>query len=124
MLCNAVRKGSIGIVAASGTGSQEVSVRIHDFGGGITQLIGTGGRDLSKEVGGIMMLDGIKALDADEATKVIVLVSKPPEASVEKKVLAQIKECSKPVVVYFIGGNEEQLWLLVDNLQKRLKKQH
>ncbi|MEK8197406.1 MULTISPECIES: acyl-CoA synthetase FdrA [Lysinibacillus] len=104
---NAVRKGSIGIVAASGTGSQEVSVRIHDFGGGITQLIGTGGRDLSKEVGGIMMLDGIKALDADEATKVIVLVSKPPEASVEKKVLAQIKECSKPVVVYFIGGNEE-----------------
>ncbi|MFA1736598.1 acyl-CoA synthetase FdrA [Lysinibacillus fusiformis] len=104
---NAVRKGSIGIVAASGTGSQEVSVRIHDFGGGITQLIGTGGRDLSKEVGGIMMLDGIQALDADEATKVIVLVSKPPEASVEKKVLAQIKECSKPVVVYFIGGNEE-----------------
>ena len=104
---NAVRKGNIGIVAASGTGSQEVSVRIHDFGGGITQLIGTGGRDLSKEVGGIMMLDGIKALDADEATKVIVLVSKPPEASVEKKVLAQIKECSKPVVVYFIGGNEE-----------------
>lgn len=104
---NAVRKGNIGIVAASGTGSQEVSVRIHDFGGGITQLIGTGGRDLSKEVGGMMMLDGIKALEADEATKVIVLVSKPPEASVEKKVLAQIKECSKPVVVYFIGGNEE-----------------
>ena len=42
---NAVRKGNIGIVAASGTGSQEVSVRIHDFGGGITQLIGTGGND-------------------------------------------------------------------------------
>ncbi len=32
---NAVRKGNIGIVAASGTGSQEVSVRIHDFGGGV-----------------------------------------------------------------------------------------
>lgn len=104
---NAVRKGSIGIVAASGTGSQEVSVRIHDFGGGITQLIGTGGRDLSEQVGGIMMLDGIKALDKDEATKVIVLISKPPAPSVGEKVLAQVKECKKPVVVYFIGGKEE-----------------
>ncbi|MGC5325201.1 acyl-CoA synthetase FdrA [Brevibacillus sp. SYSU BS000544] len=104
---NAVRKGNIGIVGASGTGSQEVSVRIHDFGGGITQLIGTGGRDLSEQVGGIMMLDGMKALNEDEATKVIVLVSKPPAKSVEEKVLAEIKNCSKPVVVCFIGGSEE-----------------
>ncbi|MCR8846378.1 acyl-CoA synthetase FdrA [Paenibacillus sp. SC116] len=104
---NSVRKGDIGIVGASGTGSQEVSVRIHDFGGGITQLIGTGGRDLSEQVGGIMMLDGMKALDADDATKVIVLISKPPHPSVEKKVLDQIKQCKKPVVVYFIGGQEE-----------------
>ncbi|MGG2027672.1 acyl-CoA synthetase FdrA [Gottfriedia sp. S16(2024)] len=106
---NAVRKGNIGIVGASGTGSQEVSVRIHDFGGGITQLIGTGGRDLSEEVGGIMMLDAIKALDEDESTKVIVLVSKPPAPSVEEKVLAQIKQCKKPVVVWFIGGDEEKV---------------
>lgn len=106
---NAVRKGEIGIVGASGTGSQEISVRVHDFGGGITQLIGTGGRDLSEEVGGIMMLDGIKALDEDEATKVIVLVSKPPAPSVEEKILAQISQCKKPVVVWFIGGDEEKI---------------
>ncbi|AGK52378.1 acyl-CoA synthetase FdrA [Bacillus sp. 1NLA3E] len=104
---NAVRKGNIGIVGASGTGSQEVTVLIHNLGGGITQLVGTGGRDLSEEVGGIMMLDGIKALEEDEATKVIILVSKPPAPSVEKKVLAQIKNCSKPVVVCFMGGEEE-----------------
>ncbi|MEH7375182.1 acyl-CoA synthetase FdrA [Neobacillus drentensis] len=103
---NAVRKGSIGIVGASGTGSQEVSVRIHEFGAGITQMIGTGGRDLKEEIGGIMMLDGIKALEDDEATKVIVLISKPPAASVEEKVLAQIKKCKKPVVVWFVGGDE------------------
>ena len=106
---NAVRKGNIGIVGASGTGSQEISVRIHEFGGGITQLIGTGGRDLSEEVGGIMMLDGIKALEEDEATKVIVLISKPPAPSVEEKVLAQIKLCTKPVVVWFVGGDEEKV---------------
>ncbi|WP_026564745.1 acyl-CoA synthetase FdrA [Bacillus sp. UNC41MFS5] len=106
---NVVRKGNIGIVGASGTGSQEVSVRIHEFGGGITQMIGTGGRDLKEEIGGIMMLDGIKALEEDDATKVILLVSKPPAPSVEEKVLAQIKQCKKPVVVWFVGGDEEKV---------------
>ncbi len=104
---NKVRPGSVGIVAASGTGSQEVSVRVHALGGGISQLIGTGGRDLSEEVGGIMMTDGIRALAADPATDVIVLVSKPPAASVEKKVLAEVAAAGKPVVVYFIDGSEE-----------------
>jgi FdrA protein len=106
---NSVRKGNIGIVGASGTGSQEVSVRIHEFGFGISQLIGTGGRDLKEEVGGIMMLDGIQALEDDEETKVIVVISKPPAPSVEEKVLAKIKNCTKPVVVWFVGGNEEKI---------------
>ena len=104
---NAVRKGNIGIVGASGTGSQEISVRIHDFGGGITQLIGTGGRDLSEKVGGIMMIDALKALASDPATEVIVLVSKPPAKSVEEKILAQVAACGKPVVVCLLGGSEE-----------------
>lgn len=106
---NRVRRGNIGIVGASGTGSQEVSVRIHGFGGGITQLIGTGGRDLSERVGGIMMLDGLRALAQDPATSVIVLVSKPPAKAVEQKVLAQIRGCGKPVVVCFLGGSEERV---------------
>ncbi|MEV0698089.1 acyl-CoA synthetase FdrA [Saccharopolyspora sp. NPDC050389] len=104
---NAVRPGTIGIVAASGTGSQEVSVRIHALGGGISQLIGTGGRDLSAEVGGIMMIDGIRALAQDPQTEAIVLVSKPPAPEVEKKGLAEIATAGKPVVVYFIGGSEQ-----------------
>ncbi|MFK3734577.1 acyl-CoA synthetase FdrA [Streptomyces sp. NPDC088090] len=104
---NKVRPGSVGIVAASGTGSQEVSVRVHALGGGVSQLIGTGGRDLSERVGGIMMVDGIRALAADPATDVIVLVSKPPAPSVEKKVLAEVAAAGKPVVVWFIDGSEE-----------------
>lgn len=106
---NKVRKGNIGIVGASGTGSQELSVRIHDFGGGISQLIGTGGRDLSEAVGGVMMLDGIEALEQDPNTDVIVVVSKPPASKVEEKVLAKVKQCKKPVVVWFIGGSEEKV---------------
>lgn len=65
---NAVRRGNIGIIGASGTGSQELSVRIHEFGGGISQLIGTGGRDLSEKIGGLMMLDAIGMLEADPQT--------------------------------------------------------
>lgn len=106
---NAVRQGSIGIIGASGTGSQEVSVRIHDFGGGVSQLIGTGGRDLSEKIGGIMMLDAMNVLDKDPNTQVIVLISKPPAESVEQKVLANIKNCTKPVVVCFIGGCEQRV---------------
>lgn len=104
---NAVRPGSVGIVAASGTGSQEVSVRVHALGGGMSQLIGTGGRDLSAEVGGVMMIDAIRALAADPGTAVIVLVSKPPAPDVERKVLAEIATAGKPVVVHFVGGSRE-----------------
>ncbi len=104
---NNVRPGHIGIAAASGTGSQEVSVQIHALGAGISQLIGTGGRDLSAEVGGIMMIDGIRMLAADPNTKVITLVSKPPAPETEAKVLEEIAKAGKPVVVYFIGGDEK-----------------
>ncbi|MEJ2763597.1 acyl-CoA synthetase FdrA [Photobacterium sp. MCCC 1A19761] len=103
---NKVRAGNIGIVGASGTGSQEVAARIHDFGGGITQLLGTGGRDLSEAVGGIMMLDGLRALEADPSTEVVLIVSKPAAKSVEVKVLEQVKRMSKPVVVCLLGGEE------------------
>lgn len=106
---NEVRRGSIGIVAASGTGAQEVSVRIHDFGGGVSQLIGTGGRDLSKEVGGIMMLDGIKALQEDEDTKIIILVSKPPAKEVADKIYAEVQKSEKPVVICFLGGDQKEI---------------
>ena len=104
---NNVRRGNIGIVGASGTGSQEITARVHDFGGGISQLIGVGGRDLSEAIGGRMMIDGFRALAADDETKVIVLISKPPAKSVEEKVLAEVKACKKPVIVCFLGGSED-----------------
>lgn len=103
---NAVRRGNIGIIGASGTGSQELSVRIHEFGGGISQLIGTGGRDLSEKVGGRMMLDALEMLDNDNGTEAIVLVSKPPAPSVAHTVLERARACRKPVVVCFLGRNE------------------
>lgn len=106
---NKVNEGNIGLVAASGTGLQEVMVQIDRLGGGISQAIGTGGRDLKEEVGGIMMLESINALEKDNSTDVIVLISKPPAKSVEKKILERVSEIDTPVVVSFIEGDSKEV---------------
>ncbi len=100
---NQVRKGSIGMVAASGTGLQQVSVRIHQLGGGLTHALGTGGRDLSSKVGGLTARMALDLLDRDPETKVIVLVSKPPDKDAADEILEYARGLSKPVVVNFIG---------------------
>ena len=106
---NAVRRGRIGLVGASGTGTQEITVRIHQLGEGLSQVIGTGGRDLKEEIGGLMMIQGIQALLADPETEVIVLVSTPPAPSVEKKIYGLLAGAEKPVVIDFIGGQAESV---------------
>lgn len=106
---NVVPAGPIGIVSAAGTGLQEVSTLLARNGGGISQGIGVGGRDLSREVGGIMMLEGLKALQQDIRTEVIVLISKPPAAEVEHSILKHVSEGKKPTVVCFLGGDLEAI---------------
>jgi FdrA protein len=103
-LANVIRRGPIGVVGASGTGIQEVTCCIHRMGGGITQAIGTGGRDLSDKVGGIMTLMGIEAFAADPATRVIVVISKPPSLAVAAKVSDALRRTGKPGVVHFVGA--------------------
>jgi FdrA protein len=100
---NKVRKGPIGIVAASGTGLQQVCVRIHQMGGGITHALGTGGRDLSEAVDAITARQGLDLMARDPDTKVIMLVSKPPSPKVADGLIKAARSVSKPVVVNFIG---------------------
>lgn len=102
---NVVPRGPVGIVAAAGTGLQEVSSLLAKYGVGVSQGIGTGGRDLKEEVGGLMMLAGLKALQDDPDTGVIVLVSKPPSPSVANKILEQAGKSEKPTVVCFLGAD-------------------
>lgn len=101
---NVVPRGDIGIVGASGTGIQEVSCLIANNGGGISHAIGTGGRDLKKEVGGITCLAAIDLLDSDPATRHIVVISKPPAKEVARTVLERVARSSKPFTICFIGG--------------------
>ena len=104
---NHVRRGSIGIVGAAGTGIQEVTSLIHRGGAGISHAIGTGGRDLRHEVGGTTAMAGLAALGADPLTEVIVLLSKPPSAEVASRLLGAARATGKPVVVNFVGAAVE-----------------
>ncbi len=101
---NRVRRGTIGIVGAAGTGIQEVASLVTRGGTGISHAIGTGGRDLSRAVGGSTALQGLAVLAADPGTEVIVLISKPPAPEVAARLLGAVQHIRKPVVVNFVGA--------------------
>ena len=105
---NRVRKGRIGIVAASGTGLQTVMVGIHRLGRGVSQAYGTGGRDLSAEVQARSAKHALALLKEDAETDVIVVVSKPPAAAVARDLLAEAASCDMPTVINFIGYGSPQ----------------
>jgi FdrA protein len=111
---NVVRRGDIGLVAASGTGLQQVTCLIDRLGHGVSQAIGTGGRDLHAEVGALTMHQGLDALAGDKDTRVIVLISKAPAPEVAVRVLERARRAGKPVVVNFLGANS--LALAASNL--------
>jgi FdrA protein len=104
---NVVRRGEVGIVGASGTGIQEITCLIDRLGGGVSHAIGVGGRDLKKDVGGMMTLLAIKKLSKDPDTKTLVLVSKPGDPGVMAKVLAAAKAGGLAVVACLLGDHGE-----------------
>lgn len=104
---NVVQQGNIGVIGASGTGIQEVTTLIDRLGSGVSQAIGTGGRDLSEPIGAITMLDAIQGLEHHKATEVIVVISKPPAIEVRNQVVRLLHRISKPVVAIFVGEEPE-----------------
>lgn len=98
---NRVARGPVGVVAAAGTGAQEVMTLIDRWGSGVSHVIGVGGRDLSSAVGGAMAEAAIEALDDHDGTELTLLVSKPPAAEVAERLLGASR--SKPLVAALIG---------------------
>jgi FdrA protein len=98
---NVVKPGRVGVVAAAGTGAQEVMSLLDRWGVGVSQVLGLGGRDLADDVGGRMALSAISALRADRGTDVILLVSKPPAAAIAAKVIDAAGDT--PMVAALIG---------------------
>jgi FdrA protein len=100
---NAVGRGPVGVVGASGTGIQEVTCLLDAAGVGISHAIGVGGRDLSPEVGGIMTRRALELLAADPATERLVVISKPPDRQVARRVADAAGATGKPAVLAFPG---------------------
>jgi len=100
---NAVRRGPVGIVGASGTGIQEVTCLLDAAGVGISHAVGVGGRDLSPEVGGIMTLRALDLLAADETTERLVVISKPPDPQVARRIADAAATTGKPTILAFPG---------------------
>lgn len=105
---NSVRRGNIGVVAASGTGAQEVTTLVSNEGAGISQCVGTGGRDVKEEVGALTFLQALKMLSEDPGTGVLLMVAKPPHPAILKKIMAEVKKIEKPVVAVFLGGEVKE----------------
>ncbi|AST78369.1 TPA: acyl-CoA synthetase FdrA [Citrobacter farmeri] len=105
---NVLPEGGIGVIGASGTGIQEVTSQIALHQQGVSHAIGLGGRDLSAEVGGISALTALEMLAADDATRVIAFVSKPPSPQVRTRIINAMQKVGKPVVALFLGNKPEQ----------------
>lgn len=102
-----MKKGNVGIVAASGSGAQEIACILDGCGVGVSEIIGTGGRDLYPQIGGIAMKKGMKLLENDTNTEVIILVSKLADSSVMEDVLCYADGLTKPIVAIFMGASNE-----------------
>jgi len=100
---NAVRRGPVGVVGASGTGIQEVTCLLDAAGVGISHAVGVGGRDLSVTVGGIMTLRALELLAGDEQTRAMLVISKPPDPRVAERVAAAAAATGKPAALAFPG---------------------
>ena len=104
---NAVERGPVGIVGASGTGIQEVCCQLDAAGIGVSHAIGVGGRDLHRDVGGLMMRRGLELLAADEDTQAIVAISKPPDPEVARAIQEAAARAGKPVILDFDAPLED-----------------
>jgi FdrA protein len=106
---NVVESGPVGIVAASGTGAQQLCCLLDHAGVGISHVLGVGGRDLSARVAGRSTLQALEALDSDVATELIVVVSKAPDQAVVDRVTTAAEALSTPVVLAPVGPGHRDL---------------
>ena len=117
---NTVSPGPVGVVAAAGTGCQQLLALLDHAGVGVASALGVGGRDLSTEVGGASTLVAMDRLDADPAVELIVVVSKPPAEAVAAAVRAHAATLSTPVELALLGAGQPDLTAAAEDVLERL----
>ena len=117
---NVVRPGPVGIVAASGTGCQQLLSLLDHAGVGVTSALGVGGRDLSDEVGGLATREALRRLDLDENVELVIVVSKPPAARVAAEIEAYVASLGTPVELALLGPGRPDLTAAAETVLRRL----
>ncbi|MDP3892455.1 FdrA family protein, partial [Nocardioides sp.] len=117
---NAVTPGPVGIVAASGTGCQQLLALLDHAGVGVTAALGVGGRDLGPEVGGLATREALRRLDADPEIELIVLVSKPPAPEVATAIEEYAGQLGTPVELALLGPGQPDLTAAAERVLQRL----
>ena len=120
---NVVSPGPVGIVAASGTGCQQLLVLLDHAGVGVTHALGVGGRDLSAEVGGLATREALRRLDEDPRVELVVLVSKPPAAEVAAEITTYADSLSTPVELALLGPGQPDLTAAAERVIGRLGRE-
>ena len=106
---NVTAHGEVGIVAASGTGCQQLMCLLETAGVGVAAALGVGGRDLSAAVGGLSTREALRRLDADPAVRRIVVVSKPPAPEVATDLEELANGLGTPVDFALLGPGRPDL---------------
>ena len=117
---NATSPGPVGIVAASGTGCQQLLALLDHAGVGVSNALGVGGRDLSSAVGGRSTREALRRLDADPAVELIVLVSKPPADDVATDIREFAAALDTPVEIALLGPGQPDLTAAAERVLQRL----
>jgi FdrA protein len=117
---NVVEPGPVGIVAASGTGTQQLLALLDHAGVGVASALGVGGRDLSTAVGGLSTREALRRLDEDPAVELIVLLSKPPAAEVAAAVTSYAGTLATPVTTALLGPDAPDLTASAEAVLNRL----
>lgn len=122
---NTVRPGRIGLVAASGTGCQQLLALLHHAGAdldgvGVRHALGVGGRDLSAAVGGLATREALRRLDADPDVDLVVVVSKPPAAEVAASLQQYADGLATPVELGLLGRGQRDLTAVAEAVLARL----
>lgn len=110
----------VGIVAASGTGAQQVSILLDQAGVRVSHLIGVGGRDLSDRVGARSAVRALAMLDADPGTDRLVVVSKPPHPEAARKVEAAANAAEAPAHLMLLGAERPDITASVEELLREI----
>ena len=117
---NTVAPGPVGMVAASGTGCQQLLALLNHAGVGVTSALGVGGRDLSADVRGLSTREAMRRLDADPAVELIVVVSKPPADDVAAEIREYAATLGTPVELALLGAGQPDLTASAEAVLRRL----